>query len=161
MKKLFLFLITILLITGCSTDVNNEKNDPGVEPTKPATKKERVGNNDVIVNLFYWNSCSHCHEEIEWLKYIDEKYENVSVNYYEITEYNDLDQKVRNALSIESTSVPLTIIGTDYYIGFGDSSKAKLMNSIENNASFESCNIVDKIANGEDFSSCYDISINE
>lgn len=161
MKKLFLFLITILLITGCSKDVNNEKNDPGVEPTKPATKKERVGNNDVIVNLFYWNSCSHCHEEIEWLKYIDEKYENVSVNYYEITEYNDLDQKVRNALSIESTSVPLTIIGTDYYIGFGDSSKAKLMNSIENNASFESCNIVDKIANGEDFSSCYDISINE
>ena len=69
MKKLFLFLMAILLITGCSISVK-EDNNPGVEPTKPATKKEKVGENDVIVNLFYWNSCSHCHEEMEWLKYV-------------------------------------------------------------------------------------------
>lgn len=157
MKKFFFIFLMIIILTGCQEKKNDVKKDTNESKTVENTK---IGEYDLAINLFYWSQCSHCHEEMEWLKQIDEKYSNLTVNYYEVTEYTELDKKVREYFEIETESVPLTIIGNDYFIGYSSASNAKFMTSIENYTSFDSCNIVKKIENNEDVSSCYDINYN-
>lgn len=157
MKKFFFIFLMIILLTGCE----EKKKESGNEtPTNEPVQNTKIGEYDIVVNLFYWSQCSHCHEEIEWLEQIDDKYSNLTVNYYEVTEYTLLDEKVRDYFQIEGGSVPLTVIGNDYYLGYSSASNAKFMTSIEKYAAFKSCNIVEKIDNNEDIASCYDLNYN-
>ena len=158
MKKFF-FILLIILVAGCT---NNSKKvtEEKKEEEKPVEVSEKLGEYDLTINLIHWSECSHCKEEIEWLKQIDEKYTNIYVNYFEITEYDELDSKVREFFEIEGTSVPLTIIGNDYYLGYSKSSNAKFMQSIEKYTSFKSCDVVDAIYFDKDYNACFDINFN-
>ena len=157
MKKFFFIFLMVIILTGCQEKKNDEKKETNDNIPVESTK---IGEYDLVINLFYWSQCSHCHEEMEWLKQIDNKYSNLTVNYYEVTEYTELDKKVREYFDIEKESVPLTIIGNDYYLGYSSASNAKFMTSIEKYVAFNSCDIVEKIKNDDDVSLCYDMNYN-
>ena len=85
MKKYIIILIMLLLVVGCNKSKNNEENN-----NKPKPNQEMV-----VINLFHWSQCSHCKEEINWLKELEKREDYIKVNYYEVTEYEDLNAKVR------------------------------------------------------------------
>ena len=114
MKKVLIIMLLFLLV-GCNKI--EDKEEPTVDPKDP----EYV----VTINLFHWNQCSHCKEEITWLKELDERRDDIKINYYEVNEYPDLVESVREELYVLSEGVPLTVIGTDYILGFGDSSQER------------------------------------
>ena len=144
MKKVLIIMLLFLLV-GCNK--TEDKEEPTVDPKKP----EYV----VTINLFHWNQCSHCKEEITWLKELDERRDDIKINYYEVNEYPDLVESVREELYVLSEGVPLTVIGTDYILGFGDSTKARITNLIDKYADKDYCDIVSLIISGEDTTECY------
>lgn len=144
MKKVLIIMLLFLLV-GCNKI--EDKEEPTVDPKDP----EYV----VTINLFHWNQCSHCKEEITWLKELDERRDDIKINYYEVNEYPDLVESVREELYVLSEGVPLTVIGTDYILGFGDSTKARITNLIDKYADKDYCDIVSLIINGEDTTKCY------
>lgn len=126
MKK---FLFSILLMFLCIPFVNAKVN----------------------VYLFHSSSCPHCKEEIEYLKTLDEE---VNVKYYEVGTYSNLLSKVRDKMNIKEASVPLTIIGSDYVIGYSKDIKNSIDNMISAYQENDHCDVVDSIIKGEDISAC-------
>ena len=108
-------------------------------------------NAKVNVYLFHSSSCPHCKEEIEYLKTLDEE---VNVKYYEVGTYSNLLSKVRDKMNIKEASVPLTIIGSDYVIGYSKDIKNSIDNMISAYQENDHCDVVDSIIKGEDISAC-------
>ena len=131
-KILFIFILTFLFIPFCNALQKN-----------------------VTVNLFYSSSCPHCKHEKEFLATLD----NIEVNKYEVSEYSDLLLKVRNELGIKESVVPITIIGSDYLIGFSDEIETEILSMIDSYSKKEYCDIVDLIIENKDTSKCRDINI--
>ena len=93
----------------------------------------KTSKNTVNIYFFHSNTCPHCKNEEEVLKILDDKYENVSIYSYEVHDDTNriiLDE-VKKALGISSDSVPITVIGNQYYIGFSDKSSVKFIKTIE------------------------------
>ena len=130
-KILFIFILTFLFIPFCN-----------------ASKK------DVTINLFYSSSCPHCKHEKEFLSTLD----NIEVNKYEVSEYSDLLLKVRNELGIKESVVPITVIGSDYVIGFSDEIETEILSMIDSYSKKEYCDIVDLIIENKDTSKCMSIN---
>ena len=144
MKKIIIVMLLFVLV-GCNKAEKTK--EPVVEPTEPE--------NVVTINLFHWNSCSHCKEEIAWLKELQERRNDIKINYYEVTEYTELQDKVREELYVMGDGVPLTVIGTDYILGFGDSTKARITNLIDKYADKDYCDVVSLIKDNKDTTDCY------
>lgn len=106
----------------------------------------------VNVYLFHSDSCPHCKREIEYLKTLDD----VNVKYYEVSSYSNLLSKVRKELNIKESSVPLTIIGSDYAIGYSDEIKNNIDSMIKSYSSVEHCDVVEDIIQNKDIKSCVD-----
>lgn len=106
----------------------------------------------VNVYLFHSDSCPHCKREIEYLKTLDD----VNVKYYEVSSYSNLLSKVRKELNIKESSVPLTIIGSDYVIGYSDEIKNNIDSMIESYSEKEHCDVVEDIIQNKDIKSCVD-----
>ena len=156
MKKYLIMLLAVFCLVGCNKQTKKDNNiidEPVVidEPTDPEPIDEKI----VEINLFHWNQCSHCKDEIAWLTELAERNSYIKINYYEVTEYEELVSKVRKELEIKDQAVPLTVIGSDYILGFGDSTKAKMMNMIEKYHEKDYCDLVTLIVNGEDTEDCY------
>ena len=85
--------------------------------TKPGLVKAQE--QKVVVNLFYLTTCPHCHDEIEFLKEY-EKEEEISVKKFEVTNSKNrqLWSRVGNKIGAEVGSVPLTVIGDQFILGF-------------------------------------------
>jgi len=96
----------------------------------------------VTLNLFYSKTCPHCHEEMDYLNSIKDDYPYLEINYYEKDDYPDLLKKVRKDLDIDNSYVPLTIVGTDYFIGFSASHKTEIIDMIEAYKDKDYCDIV-------------------
>lgn len=106
----------------------------------------------VNVYLFHSDSCPHCKREIEYLKTLDD----VNVKYYEVSSYSNLLSKVRKELNIKESSVPLTIIGSDYVIGYSDEIKNNIDSMIESYSEKEHCDVVEDIIQNKNIKSCVD-----
>lgn len=106
----------------------------------------------VNVYLFHSDSCPHCKREIEYLKTLDD----VNVKYYEVSSYSNLLSKVRKELNIKESSVPLTIIGSDYVIGYSDEIKNNIDSMIKSYSEKEHCDVVEDIIQNKDIKSCVD-----
>ncbi|HSV94583.1 MAG TPA: hypothetical protein VLH94_01195 [Spirochaetia bacterium] len=75
------------------------------------------------VNLyFFWGAgCPHCAKEKIFLDTLEEKYPELTIKDYEITNSQsnrDLLQKVGTRLNTEIRGVPFTVIGTKYFTGY-------------------------------------------
>lgn len=94
-----------------------------------------VSAEEVNLYLFHSQDCSHCAAERQWLDSIKNEYEYLNIHEYEVTrnkENSELHEKVKERLSSTSQYVPFTVIGEDYWIGFNDDNKDKIINAIKN-----------------------------
>ena len=105
---------------------------------------------DVDIYLFYSETCPHCASEKEYLETLD----NINVKKYEVSQYSKLYDKVVKRLDIDTQSVPLTIIGTDYTIGFSEDTKNELKNMIDAYSKVEYCDSIDLIIRNKDITDC-------
>lgn len=102
-------VLSILLIVACFVSYS---------PLLPAQ-----ANSSPTIHLFWAEGCPHCTHEKEFLKDYQEKYQDIVLEYYEITRDKDnleLLQKVGRALKADVAGVPFTVIGEKYIVGFQD-----------------------------------------
>lgn len=109
---------------------------------------------EIRLYLFHQSTCPHCKEEIKFLESIKNDYPNVDMVFYEV-DTNEMNynfyRKVMKETGINGTGVPFTMIGTDYYIGFGDGDGEAIVNSINKFLkSDEYVDVISKIKNEED-----------
>ncbi len=109
----------------------------------------------VVIHLFYSEECPHCHKEREWLNTFSKDNPKVRIKYYEKEEYNELTSKVRSSLSIRNSYVPLTIIGSDYFIGYNDDIQKQIEEAFTAYSKHgKYCDIVSLVEKGEDTKGC-------
>jgi thiol-disulfide isomerase/thioredoxin len=75
------------------------------------------------VNIyFFWaKGCPHCTREKEFLKSIENKYPEVKIQSFEISgnpQNTKLLQKVGQELKADISSIPFTVVGEHYFVGF-------------------------------------------
>ena len=90
--------------------------------------------NKITLYLFHGNGCPHCAEELEFLDSIKDKYSNLKIVKYEVWYNGDnanLLEEVRKSFEINSTGVPLTVIGDTYIVGYGTGTDSKIERAIE------------------------------
>jgi len=116
-KKIFLFLIVLL---GFSLFAN------------PAVAQQEI----VEINFFYSDFCSHCAKEEVFLDVLEDQYPNLIINRYSITSnkeapsilasfYEEYEVPERNW-----GLVPALFIGDEYFIGYSEEVKAKIIECI-------------------------------
>lgn len=107
--------------------------------------------------LFHSSSCPHCKAEIKFLESIEDDYPALEIITYEVSEnamnYNFYN-KVMKKTGINSTNVPFTMIGTDYYIGFDEKTGTDdaIIKSIEKFLNGNYVDVISKVKNDEDIS---------
>lgn len=127
MKKFILFTILFFTLTF------NVKALEYKDVTAPI-----VGHNPeevVTIYLFHGFSCPHCINEIEYLNELKEEYGNkIDIQLYETykSPYNStLMSKVKEHFNIDSLSVPFTVIGENFMLGFSTTTKAEIKTTID------------------------------
>lgn len=78
--------------------------------------------NTVTLYLFHSKSCLHCQDERKFLDEIKDKYPNLVIKEYEISNSDnaELMSKVKEIFNNNSPYVPYTTIGTKDFVGFSD-----------------------------------------
>ena len=132
MKKLKLLIITIILIFSHALVVSAK---------------------NVDVYLFHSDSCPHCAKERTYLESIKDE-AGINIHYYEVSDNPDLIDKVRDELNIHNYYVPLTIVGSDYLIGFGDNTEDEINDLINSYRNTNYCSVVKTILNDGDIEEC-------
>ncbi len=76
--------------------------------------------NQVNLYLFWSKTCPHCAREKEFLQKISPNYPNLLVHYYEISDpqSNFILRTVGEKFKIETSGVPITIVGKGYFVGY-------------------------------------------
>lgn len=102
----------------------------------PSALAETIIAHDNIVNiyLFHSDSCGHCKKELKLLNELEDKYDNIRIYKYEVSEEKNIKLfgEVTSLLGAKVTGVPFTIIGDKYYSGFSEAnSKKKFMATID------------------------------
>ena len=106
----------------------------------------------VDLYLFHSNSCPHCQAERKYLKKLEQKYDYLKVHEYEMSKYPKLLKKVRRAYKIDNSYVPLTIVGSDYIIGYTESYNKQFKQLVESYHDFNGgYNVVNRIINDKDY----------
>lgn len=82
--------------------------------------------NEVNIYFFNSNSCSICKQEEIYLQALKERYPNIRVYSYEISnsDNNDLMLEAKKMFNISKAGVPFTVIGDTAYLGFSQNQKA-------------------------------------
>lgn len=164
MKKLTVLIICLLVLVGCNdkkkenqnTDLNTNSNSNLNSNTSSNTDdyNNDIGKYTVHLYLFHSKTCEHCQEEIAWLKSIENDYPYLKIHYYEASENQKLYENVKSKMNIDSTYVPLTIIGNDWFIGFASSKERKFIRTINDYSKQEFCDVVGTIIDGGNVNSC-------
>ena len=133
MKKLLITIITLLLLIPIfDVEASSKKYNDLVAPIV----KEKIEINKINLYLFYSESCPHCHEEIEYLKTIKEKYkDNLNIFKYEVTKNENnskMLESVKKTYGVNNQYVPFTAIGEDYIVGFSETTKTTIESIIDN-----------------------------
>ena len=108
---------------------------------------------NVDVYLFHSNTCPHCAKEREYLESIKDDM-GINIHYYEVSEFPTVIDKVRDKLEINNSYVPLTIVGSDYLIGFGDNTKDEVNDLINAYRNTDYCSAVKVILNDGNIEDC-------
>lgn len=132
MKKVIsYFFLFIILFTPCSVlakdTVKEDYKDEIIDITKVKEDEK------IHFYLFYSKTCPHCHSERNFIeKELKELYKDSVVFYeYEVSQNSNLFNRVSEHYNYRGESIPLTIIGDKYYVGFGDSFKSVLIQKLD------------------------------
>lgn len=130
--KLFLFCLILLFPFFVSakeetSKIKTEYKDEIIELTNVKADGK------IHFYLFYSDTCPHCHSERDFItKELKDIYKDTVVFYeYEVSKHSDLFEKVSKFYGHNGRSIPLTIIGDKYYVGFGDSFKSIFINKLD------------------------------
>lgn len=82
--------------------------------------------NEVNIYFFHSNDCDICNQERIYLEALKQRYPNMRVYSYEISDQSnyDLMQKAKNLYQETRSGVPYTVIGDSSYLGFSQNNKA-------------------------------------
>lgn len=140
MKKLISILVLIVLLIPVATH---------------AAIANSSSLSDVRVYVVTNEKCKECDKEIEWLKSIKSEYIRLSVISIDSESDEELITKIKEALKIKKDDLPLTILGTNYFIGYDDKIKDNIANAIESYNDYDKhCELVTKLKNDEDITEC-------
>lgn len=145
MKKkivLFIVILTIMLIPF------------NIKANTSAIDSQIIKDEKLPVYLFYSKTCTHCKKEIAWLNEYKKENSYLDLKIYEVSDNNELLSKVRKALSIKNSYVPLTIIGSDYFIGYNDDIRKQLEEAMNSYKDKKYCDVVDLVINNKDTTGC-------
>ena len=115
---------------------------------------------NVNLYLFHSSTCPHCKEERSYLKKLQKKYDYLKVKEYEVHDSMSVTEQVRDGFGIKESYVPITIIGSDYIIGFSSVTKDDIENLIEEYKDSDYCDVVNSIIKGKDVKKCKNINKN-
>ena len=132
MKKLKLIIISLIFMFICTLNIEAKELD---------------------VYLFHSDTCHHCAEEREYLESIKNEQE-LNIHYFEVSKFPSSTDKVRKGLKIDNSYVPITIIGSDYIVGFGDNTKDELNEMINAYKDTDYCSAVSVILKNGDLDTC-------
>ena len=132
MKRNFILIATIILLL---IPLNiYALSDKYIDKVSPITGNE-TNSDKVSLYLFKGAECPHCAEEKEWLEEIKEDYKDyLDIYEYEVwhnEENAKYYEKVKETFKSTTNSVPFTVIGKDYYIGFSETTASKIENNIK------------------------------
>ena len=118
---------------------------------------------EVVVNLFYGDTCGFCHQERLYLDSLERQFgDNIRINEYEVwnnSSNNNLMLKVRDKLNDKGDGVPYTVIGNMTFTGISEEIKDEIRTTILDNLKYPKVDIVSYIKNGEDIPS--DLTLDE
>lgn len=171
MKKIYVLIILIILVSGCSPKkINNENVNSSLSSYNllidiidylDGLDSKLVGTNEVNLYLFYSSTCPHCHAEIDWLDDIKDEYPYLNVIKYEASDNFEFYEATVEQMKINDYHVPLTIIGSDFYVGFSEYKKDDIIKLIEKYSKYKHCDMVNIIKEGNDITKCNSINKNQ
>ena len=136
-KKLLYLLIILILLLPLNIYAISDKYKDKVSPITGT----KIDEDKISLYLFKGAECPHCAEEKEWLESIKEDYKNY-LNIYEFEVWhNEENAKMLNQVKEEmkstSNSVPFTVIGSYYFVGFSETTASNIENKIKEYAELE------------------------
>lgn len=168
MRKFYILLIGLIFMSGCNYQEKNVKvydntlawykNMSDIIDYLDTLDGNLIGTNKVNLYLFYSSTCPHCHAEIEWLNTIKDDYSYLNIVEYEASDNFTFYESVVEQMQINDYHVPLTIIGSDYYVGFSESKKDDIINLIEQYSKKEHCDMFYTINKDGNITKCNNIN---
>lgn len=132
MKKILVFIISLFFFIPISVMALNKD----YEDVTANIVNEKVEENKINIYLFFSYTCPHCHDEIEYFKELEKKYENkINIYKYEVLKNKDnavLMKTTKNLFDVSSTGVPFTVIGKEYILGFSETTKDQIEYTLDN-----------------------------
>lgn len=132
MKKILVFIISLFFFIPISVMALNKD----YEDVTANIVSEKIEENKINIYLFYSYTCPHCHDEIEYFKELEKKYENkINIYKYEVLKNKDnavLMKTTKNLFDVSSTGVPFTVIGKEYILGFSETTKDQIEYTLDN-----------------------------
>lgn len=142
-KSIILLVISIFLLIPININAGISTVEPGINSKDKLT-----------IYLFYSKTCSHCKKEMEWLGRYKNEISGINLEYYEISDNDKLLTSVRKSLNINNSYVPLTVIGSDYFIGYNDDIKKQIEEAVKAYLNNEYCDIVGLVKDNKDTTGC-------
>ena len=139
MKKriITLILFAVLLLLPNTTLALADDYEDRVAPIADIEIEE----NKINLYLFHGAECPHCEEEREWLDKIKDDYKDyLNVYYFEVwrnEDNNSLMNEIKKEFDVTREGVPLTIIGSEYYVGYSKTTGSLMKNKIKEYAQLE------------------------
>lgn len=132
MKKISVLIISLFFFIPISVMALNKD----YEDVTANIVNEKIEENKINIYLFYSYTCPHCHDEIEYFKELEKKYENkINIYKYEVLKNKDnavLMKTTKNLFDVSSTGVPFTVIGKEYILGFSETTKDQIEYILDN-----------------------------
>ena len=141
-KKFFTIILLLALFIPLNVFALSSKYEDKIYDITNTT----VDDNKINFYLFHGAECPHCEEEREWIESIKEKY-NDKINFYLFEVWHDKNNPkmmldIKDRLNITQNGVPLTIIGDKHFLGFSDTTKSQIQNTIDEYLEDESKNTI-------------------
>ena len=129
-KLLYIFVLLICIIPIGVKAIAEDYVDKLYEVVGVETESDKIN-----LYLFRGEGCPHCKKEKEWLKTIEKKYgDYLNIYEYEVW-YNKENQekyvKATEVLEFNTNSIPFTIIGDKKFVGFSDTIKSSIEDTIK------------------------------
>lgn len=102
-KKLFIYLFMGLLLSSF------------------VVAQENISSEEKNIYFFWAHGCPHCQAEKDFLTTLEEKYDYIVINSFEVTQSKEnveLLKKVGKELGADVSGVPFTVVGEQYFIGW-------------------------------------------
>jgi hypothetical protein len=119
-----IFIVILVKLNPIDKDLNSENKNSNAEEVK----KKIYGDDKIVMYYFHWVRCPHCIEQNKFNKKLLEKYPNLEIKSFEVTDPNTksiYESIAKNYSELpddwkDFPGTPITIIGNFVNIGYGN-----------------------------------------